>query len=475
MCCNTHWVYNRYIKRSVLVDCGRCPTCLQQKALHRVNRIRNNLSDGQICIFVTLTYRNECIPYVWRRHFEQKWDSVSVFRDCSCRYVRTGKGESYRQSLKFDYHSVKLDEFWLRDEYDDDAAVDYIRGSLVDLEKYPNRIGVCYYPDLQKFYKRFRQNLVRHYGYNGKFTTFSVSEYGGQTQRPHFHLLIFCEASAWEIFRDCVDESWPFNDKVRCPLYVDIARDAASYVSSYVNCGSSLSSVLQTSPFRQKHSYSKGFGLALVSFSLAQIRKKIVSGDLWYYSTVVRDGISQLAAFPIPKYVINRYFPQFKGFSRIAPGSLSKYIREPERIFELRYELDYSVEDELRIYTRLENAYQRYHDLTGLGRFDYAIDYERVWSVHSSVVIRGVYEQVRDVFEWPQFYDNANDYVTGVVRSLSLDSLGSIGIFRDSFQVQPNYMRHRVMLRNRLEPLYYKLCKQKIVTNIALSAQGFDV
>ena len=474
MCRNTHWIYNKFIRRSILVDCGKCPTCLQKKAVHRVNRIRNNYADGQLVVFVTLTYRNECVPYVFRKDFQNGLPYIKVHRNSSCRYNRVGRGSSYRQALSFCYRRVVLDEFYFREYFEqlDSDYVDYL-SDLRDLKDYPGRIGVCYYPDLQDFYKRLRQNLKRHYNYDGIFTTYNCSEYGGKTQRPHFHLLLFIDPKDWEIFRSAIDESWPFNDKRRCPLYIDVARDAASYVSSYVNCSSSLSKVLQTPCFRQKHSYSKGFGLALVSFSLAQIRSKIVSGDLSYYSRKVVDGKSIVSSFPIPEYVINRYYPKFKGYSRIAPDTLFKYIYKPETISELRLSLDYSPDDERSIFVALTNAFSRWQSETGLSRYDYALEYCRVWSIHSSTVLRGSFDLVRDVFDWYSYYDNASDYVSGLVRSWSLDGLAMLE--RSNYQINPNDCKHRVMLQNRLEPLFNKLCKQKNVTNVCMAESGLEV
>ena len=467
MCRNTRWIYNRFIRRSLLVDCGHCPTCLQKKAVHRVNRIRNTYADGQLVLFCTLTYRNECVPYVWRKDFENQLNMIRVHRDSSVRYIRAGRGKSYKQRLRFVYKRVVLDKFWMYGQYTDDSL------PLRDLKNYPKRVGVSFYPDLQDFYKRLRQNLKRHYNCDINFKTFSCSEYGGKTQRPHFHLLIFIPSQYREVFISAIDESWPFNDKCKCPLYIEEARDAATYVSSYVNCSSSLPKILQTDAFRQKHSYSKGFGLALVSFSLAQIRQKIVTGDLCYYSRITRDGESVVSSFPIPEYVINRYFPKFKGFSRLDIDSLLLVIRDPSNISRFREELDYSIDDELRIFVSLNNAYQRYHDLTGLSRFDYAIDFRRVWEIHSSVVLHGVFDTVTDVFEWYSFYDNINDYVNGIVHAPTLDALSELQI--ENYCVNPNDMRHRVVLQNRLEPLYYKLCKQKNVTNLSMSQLGFEV
>ena len=64
MCTHSKYVYNKYTRRKVLVPCGRCEACQQKKAALRANRIRNNVSNGYIALFITLTYKNEFVPYI---------------------------------------------------------------------------------------------------------------------------------------------------------------------------------------------------------------------------------------------------------------------------------------------------------------------------------------------------------------------------------------------------------------------------
>ena len=58
MCTNAHYVTNVYTGKRLLVRCGKCEACQQEKATARSNRIRNNLKDGYIALFSTHTYSN---------------------------------------------------------------------------------------------------------------------------------------------------------------------------------------------------------------------------------------------------------------------------------------------------------------------------------------------------------------------------------------------------------------------------------
>ena len=66
MCTHSRFIFNPYSRKNVLVKCGKCPSCLQEKAFARAQRIKNNYSDGTICLFFTLTYSNDFIPYIDR-------------------------------------------------------------------------------------------------------------------------------------------------------------------------------------------------------------------------------------------------------------------------------------------------------------------------------------------------------------------------------------------------------------------------
>ena len=56
MCTNQKRVFNKYTKRWMYVNCGHCPACLQQKASYRVQRIKNNDSNGMQCYMLNTRF-----------------------------------------------------------------------------------------------------------------------------------------------------------------------------------------------------------------------------------------------------------------------------------------------------------------------------------------------------------------------------------------------------------------------------------
>lgn len=456
VCTNVRRIFNHYVSKDVFVNCGKCPSCQQSKANARANRIRNNSSVDTVTLFVTLTYENGSIPYVLVEDLKNRVDEISVYRD---RKYYNGK-ITYQGRVEIDKQIV---------HYEPDFDV----SEMKRVKYYDDRVSVCLYSDLQKFYKRLRQDLYRVYHVEPKFSSFSCSEYGGRTQRAHFHLLLFIPKNQVETYRSAICKAWPYGNKYHSRRFVELVReDASSYVASYVNCGSSLSTFLKKNNFRQKHSYSKGFGVSSQCFSLPSLLEKVNRGTFYYSKRISRDGVPTIVDFPIPKYVVNRYFFQFKGYSRLSLSEVYDVIQFPERLREFRQELDYSDDDLHKIIVRLKNDRDYYCRVTGNTLYDYAIDYERVWRAYKSFAFKQSFKDVKFVSDFLEFYDNNNDYVNGIVRSWSLDSLD---LPLDDYIEDFNTFKYRVFLSNNLSELYHKKTKQKMVTNTVMALQGYDV
>ena len=67
MCTNQREIINRYTGHRFYVKCGHCTACLQEKAAHRVSRIKAEDSPLTDTIMCTLTYRRNDCPYVFRQ------------------------------------------------------------------------------------------------------------------------------------------------------------------------------------------------------------------------------------------------------------------------------------------------------------------------------------------------------------------------------------------------------------------------
>ncbi len=94
--------------------------------------------------------------------------------------------------------------------------------------------------DVQLFMKRFRYNLDNIYG--GKVRFFLVGEYGGNTHRPHYHMLLFSDVSlevpSWnkhplEQARSILLDSWK-NGEARIEQVYNSGGSFAFYMTAYL-------------------------------------------------------------------------------------------------------------------------------------------------------------------------------------------------------------------------------------------------
>ena len=151
MCTNMKWIHNKYVDKPILVSCGHCKACLQEKANKRATRIKNECHDGFIYLFVTLTYDRFSCPYIRHEDVLELVDSLPIYRDCEVRR----DPRTHLFTRKFHPHVIATNEV---------VDYNYHLNWLPYLKKSSgDKIGVCLFKDVQDFNKRLRQNLKRIY------------------------------------------------------------------------------------------------------------------------------------------------------------------------------------------------------------------------------------------------------------------------------------------------------------------------
>lgn len=458
MCTNVRWIINKWTGSKILVSCGHCKACLQEKANKRATRLKNELNNDNIALFVTLTYDRFSCPYVKHDDVLNQLDPLPVYRDSVWRVDPV----THRYKRKFKQHEIVTQE---------NVLYDYNVNWLPYLRKtHGNKIGVCIFKDVQDFNKRLRINLVRNFDYHGKFKVYNTFEYGEETFRPHIHLLIFIEPGHEATFRRAIVESWPFAFRRRTEQNIEIARDAASYVASYVNSGGKLPSFIAAN-FPPKHSFSQGLGIGRDAFQLDSLRKNVERGFMCYNLQTTRQGVPSFVTLPVPKYAINRHYPLFKGYSRLNDGEIFKLLscvdderkiydamnaieHNRNRVSYYHYErkfsqrelpINWSIEDMFKIGTRLHNAYLRYKDISGRSSVDFAIDFRNTWSCFKNTIYK-IFALDDEPLEYK--YDN-------ILSDLCTPA--------------------RIARSNQLSDLYDKKVKTKYVNNYVYSQSWDDV
>lgn len=424
MCTHQRFVINRYTQNSFLTKCGKCPACLQEKAYKRASRIKSEYNSDLICLTATLTYDRASCPFVYKQDIQKRNDILNVYREYYTRRVpvSTRSGVKYLDKRYFERQILNTIYY---PNYD---SFDYLQSAkckkVATLRYRDDHVGICYYPDVQLFKKRLNINLKRKYGYDYKYKVYSCSEYGESSQRPHFHVLFFIRPQDEALFRAAVCEAWPFADKRRTAKYIELARDMANYLASYVNSNTFVHGFLSDN-FKTKHSYSKDFGMSDKLFSLDSVLSKVRQRDLSYLRPIGPKGLETYVNLPIPQYVINRHFPKFKGYSRLSDVEVLDVLRSFTRPITERpstplinldklLRLDYTKDDLHKIQVRLYHSYEKYHVQTGRNMEDYFYDFRDTWRVYDKTIKKLWYEEG----ESPRYmYDNINQLYGGIVDS----------------------------------------------------------
>lgn len=129
MCQNRRYVRNAYTGKYILSDCGHCPSCIQKKASRRATRIRNNYN-GNIALFVTLTYDNAGVPYFDINDFRRQLETIPysvdsqgnrfipdltrqnlklrlpIYRNCKTRRVRVSSSYDFKSRRRFERNVI---------------------------------------------------------------------------------------------------------------------------------------------------------------------------------------------------------------------------------------------------------------------------------------------------------------------------------------------------------------------------------
>lgn len=456
MCTDKRWIRNRYTGKKILAKCGHCPACLVEKAHHRAGRIKNNVYSDEVTLFCTLTYSNDCVPYVLLKDLQNQERELKVYRDCDVRRVRVNG--DYKMMYKIIPNHHVLETVYLPDEFYKD------KWEFKGARNRPDIVTVCYYKDIQNFFKRLDINLKRRYGFTGKYSRFACQEYGTKGHRTHFHVALSCKSVDLQTFKTAINEAWPFDRGVVRHRKCELAKGSvANYVASYVNSFSAFHPLLSSHHFRSRCSYSRGYGLAPSDFAIDKILSNAQKGDLrWSYETLV-NRVPTVVNVSIPKYVINRYFPKFKGYSRLASSQVFDVLSDPDRLRDYEAILCYNSDDLHREITKLRNARRRYkYPLM------FAHDYIMVWSVHTRMVLRSFYESLSNT----QFdYDNIKDLLEFPDRAPTLLSLL---IETDKVSLNPNNYPSNVSQHNLLLNEFTTRQKHREVNQLYFEANNYD-
>lgn len=287
-CLDPKRIVNPYTHEPMVVPCGHCKACVANRHQRLTFQCKLESVTYGSPLFVTLTYRNTCIP---RADF---FESTSPL------------GDEYDTEIgTYDLFDSETGEIL------SDSSL-----SQSDVEKLKSKFhlfGSCPYlrkSDLVKFIKRLRYYVSKNFS-SIKLRYFAVGEYGPVHLRPHYHLLLWCsDPKAKSDLANYIYQAWPFG-RIDCQLS---EGDSAKYVAGYLNAYSTLPKVLMSLKMRPfvLHSIRLGQGF------LEGEREKVyqTSPTEFIKRSLVFDG--KVREFNLWRSCYAYFFPKCRGFARLS-------------------------------------------------------------------------------------------------------------------------------------------------------------
>ena len=252
-CENPKRIYNKYTQEFQYVPCGKCPTCLRSKASQWIERLNVERKCWKYCVFFTLTYSEENVPYLEKVGVDYVGDLTHV-----------------HQAPKEKSPLIQISELKCKQSKEACFALDL----LLEQSKIPY-LSVY---DAQCFIKRLRKNLKTQI--KAHYDTFTekdyfvryylVGEYGSTTLRAHYHgLLFFSSEKEAACIEESIRKSWKFG-------IVDVqftAHSNASYVAKYLNSGSYLSLLHKHKSICPFAIFSKSVPIGTLYFNEEKVRE----------------------------------------------------------------------------------------------------------------------------------------------------------------------------------------------------------
>lgn len=327
-----------------LYPCRKCECCQvsRQKSLSTMLALEE--SHAKYCYFINPTYNDFNIPAV-RVPDDADFGSIAEFEIITPRLKRDKYFEPYIVDYDVDLEKSIGQLCEQRDEYSRlySRSHKFVPHDVIYL---------LHYPDIQRFIKRFRIYAKRKF--NASCRYYVVGEYGTNSLRPHWHLLLFFDSD--ELAQDLERCYHPTDKELRkdpdLRFYNDhdcaeclrtlwkfgfatserTNKSAYYYVSGYVTSTSRFPLCL--SALSRPHSlHSRFFGQTLAE---EEIQRAIVSQDFEYFRVHYRHSSK---GYQIPyalwRSYYSRFFPVFTGLVNMSNEKIFRLFEYWEEIGKL--------------------------------------------------------------------------------------------------------------------------------------------
>lgn len=292
---------------SICVPCGHCADCNNKRAVRYTGMAINASQEHRYTYMITLKYDEVNVPRMYLKEVDDMIYCIDITKRPMKTKGKFKKLKTYGQVI----HSFPKDEHF--DEFYKKAD---IYSKMVAKKPFKN-LRWCCAEDFQNFIKRLRFRFSQVL--DSSFSFFAVSEYGPQTFRPHFHVLLFFDD--WRMFkylREFIIKSWKFGSlRTESP---DTNEGVCSYVASYLNSTSHLPHYLNSKLTRPRSFHSQFLGAK----ATAEIRDYVYNADGFAFDKV--DISTSFGTRPVifTSDLVRTLFPRCYNFSAQTPAGCVK-------------------------------------------------------------------------------------------------------------------------------------------------------
>ncbi len=280
-CDNPQIIRNRYTGQVLTIPCGNCHQCLVTRTQHHSLMCSLHENDYKYTLFVTLTYSPAFVPLC----------SVYKFKkDDVIHYHLVNKTDRLFPSGKLLY------------SFDNDIYNEEKLSKLLDKINLNGNIPYTTAYDCQLFLKRLRYYLS-HSNCHEKISYYAVSEYGPQTFRPHWHLLLYCNTEpTLQALRKNLSKAWTYGR-----IDFSLSRGKCStYLAGYLNSFSSLPSFYAHCFLRPRQLHSIYFSKRYFKDNAFKVYEDIKRGII----STSRPIGNQLVSIQYSSSLISNLFPR---------------------------------------------------------------------------------------------------------------------------------------------------------------------
>ena len=300
-CENPLTIYNRYLRKTLEVSCGKCISCRNARSQSWVNRLQAESKCWRYSFELYLDYNDEMIP------------SFDFSKDGNFLYERQKR--FYTKSV--DINSLRFPLSSL--DFHDDIENFYVIQRLNTVSSALPHPSVR---DIQLFKKRLNKYIFEKYGKYKLFRSAIVAEIGPTTFRPHYHgILFFSEPGLSQDLNRFVRKAW--QDGTGVSLGHAYARPdrggTCSYVAKYICRPTDLPAIYSLPAFSPFFLTSRNPPIGSLLQSNEEIRKIFFTASPQTLDFKVSEGKGRPCFVPLSPVLENRLFPKCPLFSSLSP------------------------------------------------------------------------------------------------------------------------------------------------------------